>query len=426
MLHSRTNSREYKTRTTRSYRQQLAQKNPPVILCMLAFAAAAALIPGISFLLNQNPQQIVSWPVAGILGLSLLAVLFRATRRRRPGQPARTVTGYFVIGLCVGGLCIGSTFLIQNANAADVAPDNVMNSPVSPVVSDWAEASDDDIIDREPLAVQDPEPVIPSATPVVLRAGTRLQSKEVSTNNFEVRLESEPGVFQSGLRKSDFLLHTTRGKPVSFQITEVTGHSVALRSNVAIVVDESLPQQYRSELEPIIETILTSADYGSYKLASGGSISRTFVDWTNRPYSIRDALSRIPYSQGQSLSTAVGLNLTDLRRRQNRRILVVIENPGTRSLIDSASSTINYHLRDNSIQLVVVRRRRVSGTNPLRTKHICEFDDLTALARTLEGLTQRHEPPCYRIRTEGSPTAGLQLTIGAGDSALTDVIRHSK
>ena len=125
---------------------------------------------------------------------------------------------------------------------------------------------------------------------------------------------------------------------------------------------------------------------------------------------------------GNSLSAAVSLNLSELRRRSaKRRTLILIENPRHRSVLSGNTSSIRHHLRDGGIQLVAIGSQLTERERGMFSA-VINLNDNAGIDQRLRSLTTKREPPCFQIRVRESVATPIRLTVGSGDTALTEVI----
>lgn len=421
-------------RHNRNNRRQFIQTNPTVPACLATFTCAASVpLLGLAFGREQVLPPEAWLAPAGIMTVAILYVILRARHRRIAGTAVRGLRSYVVIGIIAGALSIGGALatermLDQKGNVAGQSHGDAMESEpdqandgldVQPVV--LAAVESETVLREISDATPAPEAQL-SNVPVVLPPGTRLYTKRLS-EGFQVRLELTDGTFKQGLVATDFSLWTNGGQAVPFDVVEVPGRSIAVESDVVIVIDESLQQeQFRGDVQAAVDTVLTATGHSSHKLVSGGSLIRTHLAWVGNADNIRTKVSEIPYSTGTSLAAAVSLNLSELRRRSaKRRILVFIENPRRRSVLSGGTSSIRHHLRDGDVQLVTIGSQLTDRDRGMFSA-VINLNDNAEIDQRLRMLTTKREPPCFQIRVPATVATPIRLTVGSGDTALTEVI----
>lgn len=452
-------SRRQASRPSRTNRSLLTVQSPPPVLCIFSFllsgacpigAYAAAIYP-------LSPTQL--YLLVGASFAATLWCLVSIIRKRQAGQPAKKVRSYVIAGLITGFLTVAMGYAAE-AIAARTSPQSMIDlGEVFP--DDVPQFKDED--DRDPeddpsvgdgggsggtvvdLNGRKGEPTrgtetpelpktvesggtIPTASPTVLTAGTRLQLLPTGRGQVRLRLEEKAGQFVTGLSKADFRLFSREEAQLKFEIVELPSQTIAVRANISMIVDESLalPTQ-QGPCVAAIDTALQASPYAGYKLSTTGASIRTLMDWTSAAKNIGADATRFRQSYGGNLQASLSLNVADLSKQPTKRILLLFLS--SRSLQVPLSNDMQTRFARAEITTLVVTddsRTAKRLAHQQSSVQFFSFSQLDELQQVVRKLTTRVEPPSYLISDiESHRGSALRLVVGSGDSALTASLGQS-
>lgn len=450
------------SRPSRINRSTLAVRCPPPVLCFLSFLISAALPIGGYVIAIYPLTSIQQYSLIGMSALATLYCLVGTMKKRRSGQPIKKIRNYAMSGLIAGCLIAAIGYSVEAMAAKSTQHSQVIlddNVPICDLPNIDGEGDDlsssngkdfrGTVVDLEEGAdglktgsnifIEDEKPQseekkftppskISAAKPVVLKAGTRLELLSSKRDEIRLRLEEKDDKFVTGLSKTDFRILSKGDVELNFKIVEMPEKTIAVRSNISIIVDESLSvQTQKGACVSAIETILQASAYSGYKLSAAGASIRTLSDWTSAAKNVESATSRFRQSYGGNLQASVSLNTADLAKQPSRRILLLFLS--SRSLQNPLTNEMQTRFaRADITTLVVTDDSRTANRldNQQGSVRFFSFGQLRELQDVVQRLTTRREPPSYLIRSiEPHRSSSVRLVVGSGDSAVTAVLEPS-
>lgn len=441
-------------------RSHLRRKKTSPNLLVSVFLVALLLTTGLSVFLAP-PSTAIEQGIVTVVALLCLSVgIILALRAKAKPLRLRLVARFFAMGALSGMLAasagVGSRYLPddspqtshvnlleKSSNGGSIPKGEIGEEPGDdPLPSDGEDSPSSGVVfneeadrpkngsnirneDEEPQRSEQeftPPSRISAALPIVLEAGTRLQLLPSERDEIRLRLEENNDKFVTGLSKTDFRILSKDGVELDYDIVEMPEQTIAVRSNISMIVDESLTlQTQQGGCVPAIETVLQASAYSGYKLSTAGASIRTLVDWTSTGEIIESATTRFRQSYDGSLKASVSLNVADLSKQPSKRILLLFLNSRSLQIPLSTDMQTRFARADITTLVVTDDSRTAKRLAQKQTSvQFFSFSQLDELQQVVRKLTTRVEPPSYLISDiESHHGSALRLVVGSGDSAVT-------
>lgn len=399
-------------------RSRLLAKGPSSTSRRVAFAFALVLVVA-------TASAVFAWHDLADLGVAMLLsvatligfVLLSPERRKRNGR--RPSLAFDVVGGILFGLLIVATTQVTGSDWRPAglfkASENskfINNTEFQQAIqrtTSLVSAKDSDSSQSESQGKE--------ANASSIARTIEIIGKAVDASTIRLWSAAPEGRFTLDLTSSDLRVFSQNVEVTDFSIVKYPSRTVAIPASVLFLIPDASDSETRNQVERILQQIVRSNPYASYRVCTYGQTFRILTPWTRTISVIAAASRKLNGSSGSHLADAIASCAGMLSEKQGRRLIVAfggVNETATPPKFDLVGLCLEQNVRVFELSLGDRSSRSPDWLEGLTvSSNGSSFDhgQLTQFYTQIRSELTKQEPTSYAIEFRQPPQWPLRVQL---------------